>query len=78
VYDLGGGTLNFGLEINPTDEGEHLSGLSTNAIRISAATTSTTVAASSTKNLQTDEIDFSSREIAQELRKALIAIKHEL
>src|SRR5437870_2789108 len=82
VYDLGGGTFDISiLKLISTDEGDIYQVLSTNG--------NTHLGGDDIDNLlqafvhetilQTDEIDFSPHgEIAQELRKALIAIKHEL
>src|ERR1700741_3294356 len=82
VYDLGGGTFDiFILKLISTSEGDIFQVLSTNG--------DTHLGGDDIDNLlqafvheqilQTDEIDFSSHgEIAQELRKALIAVKHEL
>jgi len=82
VYDLGGGTFDISiLKLISTDEGDIYQVLSTNG--------DTHLGGDDIDNLlqafvhetilQTDEIDFSPHgEIAQELRKALIAIKHEL
>jgi molecular chaperone DnaK len=82
VYDLGGGTFDISiLKLISTDEGDIYQVLSTNG--------DTHLGGDDIDNLlqafvhetilQTDEIDFSPHgEIAQELRKALIAVKHEL
>jgi molecular chaperone DnaK len=82
VYDLGGGTFDISiLKLISTDQGDIYQVLSTNG--------DTHLGGDDIDNLlqafvherilQTDEIDFSPHgEIAQELRKALIAIKHEL
>jgi molecular chaperone DnaK len=82
VYDLGGGTFDISiLKLISTDEGDIYQVLSTNG--------DTHLGGDDIDNLlqafvhekvaRTDEIDFSPHgEIAQELRKALIAVKHEL
>ncbi len=82
VYDLGGGTFDISvLKLISTAEGDIYQVLSTNG--------DTHLGGDDIDNLlqafvheqilQSDEIDFSPHgEIAQELRKALIAIKHQL
>jgi molecular chaperone DnaK len=82
VYDLGGGTFDISvLKLISTDEGDIYQVLSTNG--------DTHLGGDDIDNLlqafvhetilQTDEIDFSPHgELAQELRKALISVKHEL
>ncbi|MGC1484139.1 MAG: molecular chaperone DnaK [Candidatus Acidiferrum sp.] len=82
VYDLGGGTFDISvLKLISTAEGDIYQVLSTNG--------DTHLGGDDIDNLlqafvheqilQQDEIDFSPRgELAQELRKALIAIKHQL
>ncbi len=82
VYDLGGGTFDISvLKLISTAEGDIYQVLSTNG--------DTHLGGDDIDNLlqafvheqilQEDEIDFSPHgEIAQELRKALIAVKHEL
>jgi len=82
VYDLGGGTFDISiLKLISTDQGDIYQVLATNG--------DTHLGGDDIDNLlqafvheeilQTDEIDFSPHgEIAQELRKAIIAVKHEL
>ena len=82
VYDLGGGTFDISiLKLISTDQGDIYQVLATNG--------DTHLGGDDIDNLlqafvheeilQTDEIDFSPHgEIAQELRKAVIAVKHEL
>ena len=82
VYDLGGGTFDISvLKLISTDEGDIYQVLSTNG--------DTHLGGDDIDNLlqafvhetilQTDEIDFSPHgELAQELRQALISVKHEL
>jgi Fe-S protein assembly chaperone HscA len=82
VYDLGGGTFDISiLKLIATEEGDIYQVLSTNG--------DTHLGGDDIDNLlqafvherilQDDEIDFSPHgEIAQELRKALIALKHDL
>ena len=82
VYDLGGGTFDISiLKLISTEEGDIYQVLSTNG--------DTHLGGDDIDNLlqafvheeilQEDEIDFSPHgEIAQELRKSLIALKHEL
>lgn len=82
VYDLGGGTFDISiLKLISTREGDIYQVLSTNG--------DTHLGGDDIDNLlqafiheqirQTDDVDFSPHgELAQELRKALIAIKHEL
>jgi molecular chaperone DnaK len=82
VYDLGGGTFDISiLKLISTDEGDIYQVLSTNG--------DTHLGGDDIDNLlqvfvheeilQNDEIDFSPHgEIAQELRKALITVKHDL
>jgi molecular chaperone DnaK len=82
VYDLGGGTFDSSiLKLISTDEGDIYQVLSTNGdTHLGGDDIDNLLQAFvHEKILQTDEIDFSPHgEIAQELRKALIAIKHEL
>jgi molecular chaperone DnaK len=82
VYDLGGGTFDISiLKLISTDEGDIYQVLSTNGdTHLGGDDIDNLLQAFvHEKILQTDEIDFSPHgEIAQELRKALIAIKHEL
>src|ERR1700741_4395181 len=82
VYDLGGGTFDISiLKLISTDEGDIYQVLSTNGDTHLGGDDIDNLLQSFVheKILQTDEIDFSSHgEIAQELRKALIAVKHEL
>ncbi len=82
VYDLGGGTFDISiLKLISTDEGDIYQVLSTNGDTHLGGDDIDNLlqALVHEKILQTDEIDFSPHgEIAQELRKALIAIKHEL
>jgi len=82
VYDLGGGTFDISvLKLISTEEGD--------IYQVLAANGDTHLGGDDIDNLlqafvhqqilQSDEIDFSPRgEIAQELRKELIALKHEL
>jgi molecular chaperone DnaK (HSP70) len=82
VYDLGGGTFDISiLKLIPTSEGDIYQVLSTNG--------DTHLGGDDIDNLlqafvheqilQTDQIDFSPHgELAQELRKELIALKHKL
>ncbi|HEY6128075.1 MAG TPA: molecular chaperone DnaK [Candidatus Acidoferrum sp.] len=82
VYDLGGGTFDISvLKLISTEEGDIYQVLSTNGdTHLGGDDIDNLLQAFvHEKILQTDEIDFSPHgEIAQELRKALIAIKHEL
>ena len=82
VYDLGGGTFDISiLKLISTDEGDIYQVLSTNGdTHLGGDDIDNLLQAFvHEKILQTDEIDFSPHgEIAQELRKALIAVKHEL
>jgi len=82
VYDLGGGTFDISiLKLISTDEGDIYQVLSTNGdTHLGGDDIDNLLQAFvHEKILQTDEIDFSPHgEIAQGLRKALIAIKHEL
>ena len=82
VYDLGGGTFDISvLKLISTDEGDIYQVLSTNGdTHLGGDDIDNLLQAFvHEKILQTDEIDFSPHgEIAQELRKALIAVKHDL
>jgi molecular chaperone DnaK len=82
VYDLGGGTFDISiLKLISTDEGDIYQVLSTNGdTHLGGDDIDNLLQAFvHEKILQEDEIDFSPHgEIAQELRKALIALKHEL
>jgi Fe-S protein assembly chaperone HscA len=82
VYDLGGGTFDISiLKLISTDEGDIYQVLSTNGDTHLGGDDIDNLLQSFVREkiLRTDEIDFSSHgEIAQELRKALIAVKHEL
>jgi molecular chaperone DnaK len=82
VYDLGGGTFDISvLKLISTDEGDVYQVLSTNGdTHLGGDDIDNLLQAFvHEKILQTEEIDFSPHgEIAQELRKALIALKHEL
>ncbi len=82
VYDLGGGTFDISiLKLISTDEGDIYQVLSTNGdTHLGGDDVDNLLQAFvHEKILQTDEIDFSPHgEIAQELRKALIAVKHDL
>jgi Fe-S protein assembly chaperone HscA len=82
VYDLGGGTFDISvLKLISTDQGDIYQVLSTNGdTHLGGDDIDNLLQAFvHEKILQTDEIDFSPHgEIAQELRKALIAVKHEL
>jgi molecular chaperone DnaK len=82
VYDLGGGTFDISiLKLISTEEGDIYQVLSTNGdTHLGGDDIDNLLQAFvHEKILQEDEIDFSPRgEIAQELRKALIALKHEL
>ncbi len=82
VYDLGGGTFDISvLKLISTDEGDIYQVLSTNGdTHLGGDDIDNLLQAFvHEKILQTDEIDFSPHGgIAQELRKALIAVKHEL
>jgi Fe-S protein assembly chaperone HscA len=82
VYDLGGGTFDISvLKLISTEEGDIYQVISTNGdTHLGGDDVDNLLQAFvHAKILQTDEIDFSPHsEIAQELRKALIALKHEL
>jgi molecular chaperone DnaK len=82
VYDLGGGTFDISiLKLISTAEGDIYQVLSTNGdTHLGGDDIDNLLQAFvHEKILQEDEIDFSPHgEIAQELRKALIALKHEL
>jgi Fe-S protein assembly chaperone HscA len=82
VYDLGGGTFDISiLRLISTEEGDIYQVLSTNGdTHLGGDDIDHLLQAFvHEKILQTDQIDFSPHgEIAQELRKALIAAKHEL
>src|SRR5258706_2333991 len=82
VYDLGGGTFDISvLKLISTTEGDIYQVLSTNGdTHLGGDDIDNLLQAfAHEKILQTDEIDFSPHgELAQELRKALIAVKHEL
>src|SRR5258707_5588495 len=82
VYDLGGGTFDISiLKLISTEEGDIYQVLSTNGdTHLGGDDIDNLLQAFvHEKILQTDEIDFSPHgEISQELRKALIALKHEL
>jgi Fe-S protein assembly chaperone HscA len=82
VYDLGGGTFDISvLKLISTDQGDIYQVLSTNGdTHLGGDDIDNLLQAFvHEKILQTDEIDFSPHgELAQELRKALIAVKHEL
>src|SRR6201987_2082337 len=82
VYDLGGGTFDISiLKLISTEEGDIYQVLSTNGdTHLGGDDIDNLLQAFvHEKILQTDQIDFSPHgEIAQELRKALIAVKHEL
>ena len=82
VYDFGGGTFDISvLKLISTDQGDIYQVLSTNGdTHLGGDDIDNLLQAFvHEKILQTDEIDFSPHgEIAQELRKALIAVKHEL
>src|SRR5499427_5890966 len=82
VYDLGGGTFDISvLKLISTSEGDIYQVLSTNGdTHLGGDDIDNLLQAFvHEKILQHDEIDFSPHgEIAQELRKALIALKHEL
>ena len=82
VYDLGGGTFDISvLKLISTEEGDIYQVLSTNGdTHLGGDDIDNLLQAFvHEKILQTDEIDFSPHgELAQELRKALIALKHEL
>src|SRR5216683_1290597 len=82
VYDLGGGTFDISvLKLISTSEGDIYQVLSTNGdTHLGGDDIDNLLQAFvHEKILQTDEIDFSPHGgIAQELRKALIAVKHEL
>src|SRR5246127_1472062 len=82
VYDLGGGTFDISiLKLISTDQGDIYQVLSTNGdTHLGGDDIDNLLQAFvHEKILQTDQIDFSPHgEIAQELRKALIAVKHEL
>jgi Fe-S protein assembly chaperone HscA len=82
VYDLGGGTFDISiLKLISTDQGDIYQVLSTNGdTHLGGDDIDNLLQAFvHQKILQTDEVNFSPHgEIAQELRKALIAGKHEL
>jgi Fe-S protein assembly chaperone HscA len=82
VYDLGGGTFDISiLKLISTDEGEIFQVLATNGdTHLGGDDIDNFLQAFvHEKILQADEIDFSPHgELAQELRKALISVKHEL
>jgi molecular chaperone DnaK len=82
VYDLGGGTFDISiLKLISTDEGDIYQVLSTNGdTHLGGDDIDNLLQAFvHEKILQTDEIDFSPHgELAQELRKSLIALKHDL
>ena len=82
VYDLGGGTFDISiLKLISTEEGDIYQVLSTNGdTHLGGDDIDNLLQAFvHEKILQEDEIDFSPHgEIAQELRKALISLKHEL
>jgi len=82
VYDLGGGTFDISvLKLISTDEGDIYQVLSTNGdTHLGGDDIDNLLQAfAHEKILQTDEIDFSPHgELAQELRKALISVKHDL
>ncbi len=82
VYDLGGGTFDISvLKLISTAEGDIYQVLSTNGDTHLGGDDIDNLLQSFVHEriLQEDEIDFSPHgEIAQELRKALIAIKHQL
>ena len=82
VYDLGGGTFDISvLRLISTEAGDIYQVLSTNGdTHLGGDDIDNLLQAFvHEKILQTDEIDFSPHgELAQELRKALIALKHEL
>jgi len=82
VYDLGGGTFDISiLKLISTEEGDIYQVLSTNGdTHLGGDDIDNLLQAFvHEKILQEDEIDFSPHgEIAQELRKSLIALKHEL
>src|SRR5271170_188633 len=82
VYDLGGGTFDISvLKLISTAEGDIYQVLSTNGdTHLGGDDIDNLLQAFAHEQiLQSDEIDFSPHgELAQELRKALIAIKHQL
>jgi molecular chaperone DnaK len=82
VYDLGGGTFDISvLKLISTSEGDIYQVLSTNGDTHLGGDDIDNLLQSFVHEqiLQQDEIDFSPHgELAQELRKALIAIKHQL
>src|ERR1700676_4081332 len=82
VYDLGGGTFDISvLKLISTSEGDIYQVLSTNGDTHLGGDDIDNLLQSFVHELilQHDEIDFSTHgELAQELRKALIAIKHQL
>lgn len=82
VYDLGGGTFDISiLKLISTDEGDIYQVLSTNGdTHLGGDDIDNLLQAFvREKILQTEDIDFSPHgELAQELRKALISLKHEL
>src|SRR5438445_656814 len=82
VYDLGGGTFDISvLKLISTSEGDIIQVLATNGDnhRCIADTDNLLHDSAPVLMLLADEVDFSPHgEIAQELRKELIALKHEL
>jgi molecular chaperone DnaK len=82
VYDLGGGTFDISvLKLISTEEGDIYQVLSTNGDTHLGGDDIDNLLQSFVHEriLQHDKIDFSPHsEVAQELRKALIAVKHEL
>jgi Fe-S protein assembly chaperone HscA len=82
VYDLGGGTFDISvLKLISTEEGDIYQVLSTNGdTHLGGDDIDNLLQAFvHEKILQTDEIDFSPHgELAQELRKVLISLKHDL
>src|SRR4029077_9454647 len=82
VYDLGGGTFDISiLKLISTEDGDIYQVLSTNGDTHLGGDDIDNLlqALVREKILQTDEIDFSPHgELAQELRKALISLKHDL
>jgi len=82
VYDLGGGTFDISvLKLTSTSEGDIYQVLSTNGdTHLGGDDIDNLLQAFvHEKILQRDEIDFSPHgELAQELRKALISVKHQL
>ena len=82
VYDLGGGTFDISiLKLIPTEDGDIYQVLSTNGDTHLGGDDIDNLLQALVREqiLQTDEIDFSPHgELAQELRKALISVKHKL